>query len=130
MPREFTASSGAKVTIHLAPFERVMALKNLVLNKKSELIMTIDEIGPEMLAAMIDSEPDISAAVWPLLISCLRNGQKIVPSTFDDAESRKDYLQIVGECVKENLSPLFVGLSLKLKEMGDARNTKDSDTPK
>lgn len=121
----FTAPSGAEVVINIASWEEANRLKKAI----ERVIGTSQTLHPLQLIALVDSSDDVEKAVWPCLSRCLRDGQKVVPMTFDNAESRKDYLSIVEACVKENLGPLVESLRLRLSEMGIAIPQASANPP-
>ena len=110
---EFVAPSGANVTINVASWKDAKVLKKAI---EREVAINGGLSLPTIL--MVDSSDAVDAAIWPCLIRCLYNGEKITENTFDKAEARKDYYDIVVACVKENLSPLAESLLLKLQEYG------------
>lgn len=109
---EFVSKSGAQVMIGLAPWKDAKELKNVIvsasvpLEKISFTEKSLDDFLSKFIV-IIDSAPVFQAAIWPCLIRCTRNQQKIEQSTFDSIEARADYYEIVEACVKENLRPLL-----------------------
>ncbi len=120
---EFLAPSGAKVVIGLAPFQDAIALKNAMAKELALTGMDLKVEGlkdfdvavllPALLA--MDSSPVVYAAMFKCLARCSYNGDKITETTFEPAEARGDYYDIIIACAKENLSPFFKGLASKLK---------------
>ncbi len=78
-------------------------------------LASINAIGQMVLAA--DSSEQVEKAVFVCLKRCLYNGEKITPETFEPIEARKDYYEIIIECLQGNLSPFFEPLFLKLKKL-------------
>lgn len=118
---EFTAPSGAKVVINVAPWKDAKFLKQAIereIDMRAGLQpnVTADTFMASILK--IDSSELVDKALWPCLIRCTRNDQKIVEETFDSAEARRDYYDIIGACIKENLNPLVESLFSKLSEAG------------
>ena len=109
---EFTTKAGAKVVINPASWgaakELKKAMQKEIIGNKIEI--TGDAVQFMDILLKIDGSDCFEAALWPCLNRCLRNGEKIQQSTFDDVEARKDYYEIVTACVKENLAPLVESL--------------------
>lgn len=111
---EFTAKSGAKVVINLAPWGDAKRLKAAIEKEaatagvKFDLEADISTLVSTILA--VDSSEAVDAALWPCLARCTRDSVKIVPSTFDFVDARQDYYQIVNSCLMENFRPLAEGL--------------------
>lgn len=119
----FTTKSGASVTVAPAPYVDAKRMKKAIqreLGAGSHMLQGIkfDTAKPfDMDAApllgllmQVDGSEGFDAALWPCLARCTRNGDKVIESTFDDPEARKDYYEIVIACVKENIGPLAAGL--------------------
>ncbi|MGH9864499.1 MAG: phage tail assembly chaperone [Candidatus Acidiferrales bacterium] len=117
---DIIAPSGAKVKIGMAPFADAMALKNAVARElaasgvKADAIDDLSGLLPALLA--IDCSPAVYAAIFKCLVRCSYNGQKITENTFEDAEARGDYYDIIIACAKENLSPFFKNLASRLAQ--------------
>ena len=86
---EKTLKSGAKLGMTLADFTDAMAL--LHASQKSESI----------------TSPEVLNALWPCLIRCVRNNQKISVDLFMDEKNREDFLEIAEEVMKFNIAPFF-----------------------
>lgn len=110
---QFTAPSGAVIVINVAPWKNAKALKNAI-----EKEVAIGGNYNLSTALMVDSSEAVDAALWPCLIRCTRNDEKIVEETFNDPNARQDYYDIVEACVKENLRPLAESLISKLTALG------------
>lgn len=78
-------------------------------------LASIDTIGQIILAA--DSSEKVEKAIFDCLKRCTYNGEKITPDTFEPIEARKDYYDIIIECLKGNLGPFFEPLYLKLQKL-------------
>lgn len=126
---EFESATGADVNIRIAPFADAMALKSAItrelsktgidlegISAESDVLEFVDPVVKAVLA--LDSSPDVYAALFSCLKRCTYNGEKITEQTFEKAEARKDYYEIVFACIKENLLPFFEGLLSKLSERG------------
>ncbi len=110
---DFIAPSGARIVINFAPWKNAKMLKNAI-----ERELARGKGYDLATALMVDSSEEVDAALWPCLIRCTRNDEKIVETTFDSAEARKDYYDIIEACVKENLRPLAESLISKLTALG------------
>lgn len=129
MATEFTAASGAKVKIDLAPFVDAMALKNAItktladggisFGSKGIALDTDIDVGAMLGHIMrLDSSPEVNAAIFKCLERCTYNNFKITHDTFEGADARQDYYDVVTACVKENIAPFFKGLVSKLNGLG------------
>lgn len=134
---EFTAKSGAKVVINLAPWGDAKALKAAIEREASSSGLKLDANADaaSLIASIlhIDSSDFVDRAIWPCLARCTRNDAKIIPATFDSADARQDYYEIVSQCLMENFRPLVEGLMNVLPPslMALVRTTTPkSDTPK
>lgn len=117
MSKNFETASGAEVIINEAPFEDAMNLKNAI----------IREIGNDKFqATFIDSTPAIYAAIWPCLLKCNYNGQKITKATFEEPKVREDYYEVINACVEENLRPFLKGLGSAFNLF---KRASDTNTP-
>ena len=123
---EFTATSGAKVKIDIASFEDAQNLKFAIQRalkaegfemKDFTDIMSSDMWPIAKLALAVDCSKEVNDALWPCLARCSRNLDKITKQTFEDVDARQDYYEIAVYCIKENIGPLFVGVSAKLKKL-------------
>lgn len=117
MSKEFTSSSGSKIVIDSAPWKDAKALKKAMQKEAAasgEALKLDADVGTLLsLFLKVDGSDAVDAALWPCLIRCTRNGEKITEQTFDDPEARKDYYEIVLECAKVNLGPLAENLASK-----------------
>lgn len=118
---QFKSKSGAEVIINEASIEKALALKNAVFKAVAAAGQDIDlskvrstqdvDFGKLMGIFMsVESSPAVQSAVFDCLLSCTRNREKITLETFEDAEARRDYYEIVFACAKENLSPFLESL--------------------
>ena len=124
-------SSGADVVINIADFEDADEVSILIQQELSKGSLNLAGIKKEDLAGGIGGldlsvvEPliksflavsgsrEVRDAIFKCLSRCLYNGEKITKETFNPAEARADYYEIVFECLKVNLSPFFTGLASK-----------------
>lgn len=119
---ELTVPSGAKVVINVGDFEDTIALKNAIMREASKsgaligLNLSSDISKLASLAAVVDSSPEVYVAMWPCLSRCTYNGEKITKKTFEPVEARKDYYDIVIECVKVNVTPFFESVLSKFRD--------------
>lgn len=123
---EFTATSGAKVKINIADFEDAQNLKFAIQKalkaegfemKDMGDILSSDMWPIAKLAMAVDCSKEVNDALWPCLARCSRNGDKITKLTFEPVDARQDYYEIIVSCIKENVGPLFVGVSAVLKKL-------------
>lgn len=110
MPQSFKTASGADVLITPAPWKDAKLLK-MAIEKAAAAKGILGDINVVNIILAVDSSFDVDAYLWPCLIRCTRNGQKITEETFDDVGARADYYEIVEACLKENFSPLAASLS-------------------
>lgn len=119
---EITVPSGSKVVINVGGFEDTIALKNAIIREASKngalgsLNFSSDISKLASLAALVDSSPEVYAAIWPCLSRCTYDGEKITKKTFEPVEARKDFYDIVIECVKVNVTPFFESVLSKFKD--------------
>ena len=111
----FTGKNGAEIIINEADFDSAVALKNaverqLVGTLKGDLSM--DSLFDAFL--LVDSSPEVNAALFKCLIRSTYNGMQITKATFEPSEARLDYFDIAKACVEVNLTPFFQGLVSKL----------------
>ncbi|MBZ5673711.1 MAG: hypothetical protein LAP61_05635 [Acidobacteriia bacterium] len=116
---QFTGPSGANIIIQAAPWPDAKKLKMAVEREAAGaginlLDLKSDASGIVSAILRVDGADAVDAALWPCLARCLRGGQKITEQTFDDPEARKDYYEIVIECMKVNFGPLVESLASKL----------------
>ena len=115
---EFVAPSGATVVINDAPWSAAKALKKAIQREAALAGLKIDfdqDVSALINVFMqVDGADTVDAALWPCLVRCTRNGEKIQESTFDPTDARQDYYEIVFACLKANLGPLVESLFLKL----------------
>jgi hypothetical protein len=129
---EFTAKSGAKVVINVAPWADAKRLKAAIEKEASasgikfDLKADISTIVSTMLS--IDSSPVVDAALWPCLARCTRADAKITEATFDKVDAREDYYEIMNACLLENFRPLFESLLSVLPESLATIFTKQAKT--
>jgi hypothetical protein len=118
---EFTTKSGAEVVITAASFEVAQNLWSAIQSAAADQKISQDFIEqPESLFNLIlkiDSSPIFKQALWPCLIRCTRNKQKIDKTTFEDTEVRKEYYEIINRCVDENIRPFAESLFSELSAL-------------
>lgn len=112
---EFTSKSGKEVVINCAPFADAKRLKSAIWKEAAAAGIKLDDMKADASTLLntfllVDGSPLVDAALAPCLLRCTRDKQKITDSTFDSAEARQDYYEIVFACVKENIGPLFESL--------------------
>lgn len=133
---EFTSQSGAKVKINIADFEDTMDLQSAILKEAAKadfkiegmnLSSDVDMSGIIKAAMSVASSKEVREILFRCLVRCTYDGQKITKATFEDAEARKDYYEVVIACLKENLTPFFEGLFSKLSPfMGMLKQAEES----
>ena len=129
---EFTANSGAKVKINIAPFEDSQNLlfameralkdegfdmKDVIGNIKEFDLKSLNIWPIAKLAMAVDCSKEVNDALWTCLARCSRNGDKITKMTFEPVDARQDYYEIIFSCIKENIVPLGGGVSAVLKKL-------------
>lgn len=124
---EFTGTNGKTIVINAAGFKDAFELKNSIeesikgqqldLVKKGTSLENMDIAPLIQLVLSIDSNERFNTALFKCLEKCLYDQEKITEKTFEKVENRADYYNIVIECVKVNISPFFVGLISRLKDM-------------
>ncbi len=119
---ELTGKNGAKIVIRPASWQHAKYLKMAIereLGGLDVLALASDPVSAQVAYIMkLDSSETVDRALWPCLVQCTYNLEKITEATFDDVKAREDYYDIVGECMKVNLGPLFESLTSKLSELG------------
>ena len=118
---EFTAKSGAEIVINMAPWLDAKRLKAAIEKEAALAGVKLDDLKADVsvlisTALSVDSSEAVDAALWPCLVRCTRNKEKIVPATFNTEEGRQDYYEILLECLKVNFAPLFESLLSVLPE--------------
>ena len=125
---EFTTANGVTVKINVADFITSMQLKKAVVEavKDSDVdiatidlenlkVGAIDSILQIILTA--DCSNKVEEAIFKCLARCTYNGEKIIKDTFEPVAARENYYEIVIACLKENLTPFFAPLFLKLNAL-------------
>lgn len=116
-----TLPSGAKLEITLLPYEEAWGVAQRVA-KVLETIK-IDSTDVDMKKIMMSDVSKIQGPLLQVMSSrelveaakvCFKratyNGLKIDAKTFDERDTRQDYLPTVFHCLKENIAPFFAGL--------------------
>jgi hypothetical protein len=113
---EITGPSGAKIVINPAPWKDAKELKKAVERTLGARGFDFKKgIGEGIsLFLQADGSDEVEEALWPCLARCLRDKEKITVETFDDVAARRDYYEIVLECIKVNFGPLAESLASKL----------------
>lgn len=120
---EINVPSGAKVIINVCGFDDAIAIKNAIIREASKnglgagISLSSDILTLARLAALVDSSPEVYAALWPCLARCTYDGEKITKKTFEPEEARKDFYDIAIECARANVSPFFESALSKFKEL-------------
>lgn len=113
---EVKLQSGAKLKIHLAPFEDARALYQAVLKELKPLSIAGKadvEMYKDLFCAGFASK-EIEEALWVCFQKvqyCTKSGDlKIDKETFEPEEAREDYLQVCMEVAKANILPFVKSL--------------------
>ncbi|TDE17716.1 phage tail assembly chaperone [Dyadobacter psychrotolerans] len=131
---QLTVPSGAKVVMDIASFEDAMALKNAVEREIKEAKLSINlagvsstsdlDIGEFLTMAMaVDSSAEVNRCLMKCLMRCTYNGEKITANTFEPRECRQDYMPIMMQCMKDNLTDFFKPLVSKLFGLSSIQST-------
>lgn len=112
---EVDLPSGAKLKIQLAPFADSKALYQAVLEELRGVTVGDDqEIGVNMLKDLFCtgfSSKKIEAALLKCMKKALYNDLPITDDTWEPAEARVDFMKVLLEVAKENISPFVKSLS-------------------
>lgn len=130
--------SGAEIVINDADWVDAKLLKNAIWGNIGQgkipfpvgVKPDLDYLLPFL--AKIDGSPEFDTALWPCLVRCTYNKEKITQATFNNIKAREDYYAVVVNCIEVNLGPLFVSLCLQLSMWGllpTATQAVPSDTP-
>ena len=126
---EFITTNGQKkVTINVAPFKEMCALKSEAMKclksidkgefstlKEGDNMKALDKFIDVLISA--DTSEDFNKALFKCLGRCVYDEfHAITPQFFDDnPEAIEDYYEIVAYCVKVNLTPFFKSLVTALQ---------------
>lgn len=89
------------------------SIGDLGITSASELLNK--DINPaQLMGAVLKlvASREIYKLIWPCFASCIYNGERITPQTFDSEKARKDFLPCVIELFKVNVLPFIAGLDL------------------
>lgn len=112
--REITLPSGRKMEVVPAPFAEAKRLYQAFASEmkkvdlKSMEAMDVNSLK-NAICAMVESSA-MEAALWPCVIRCTYQGQKITAQTFEPLEAREDFMDIYYEVAQENIAPFLKGL--------------------
>jgi hypothetical protein len=73
------------------------------------------DINPiQLMGAILKllASKEVSKLMWPCFASCIYNGERVTPQTFDSEKARPDFLPCVVELFKANVLPFIRGLDL------------------
>lgn len=103
--------------INIAPFGDALALHMAVIKVAEQSGLDFQNLRADVvlsdlisLGVKLASSREVMAAVWPCLIRCTYDGQKITPDLFEDKEARKLYYPIISECIKVNNADFLDGV--------------------
>lgn len=129
-----TLPSGSKLELGVAPFNVCKRLYKAIANELKLVDIEISSFDLKTIAGqdinafknvvmqLVGSDA-LEASFWECAERSLLNGQKIVPVVFEDEKSRADYLPVLWEVVRFNLSPFFKGLDLSSLIGGKPRSS-------
>lgn len=118
MTVDVTLPSGAELKITPAPFKEAKALFQAFLDEAKNLSIAPSQVEIyKSIFCLAFSSPRIEKAQWECLKRCTYNDLKITEDTFEPLEAREDYLKVLTEVVKVNVSPFVKGLSADFGEM-------------
>jgi hypothetical protein len=90
------------------------SLAELGIDTKAKDVMNVDIDPAQLMGSILKliASREIYKLLWPCFASCLYNGEKVTPHTFDPAKARADFLPCVIELFKVNVLPFIAGLDL------------------
>jgi hypothetical protein len=114
--------SGAILEIGLLPYEEAwkvqqkiaLAIKGIEIDKNSidfKNLWSTDVFVLKGAICQILGNDAVIQAAKECFKKCLYNNQKITNMTFDEKESRQDFLYCVAYALKANIEPFFAGLA-------------------
>lgn len=133
---EFKTNSGVPVVINPAPFEDALALQNVVgnpvlgINTQIGPDFNIDNTAKAHVLAAVASNAAVQKEVMKCLTRCTYDGQKITPTTFEEAKAREDYFEVAVACVQENIRPFVNSLFLQFSGLLEAMKVKPASSQK
>lgn len=126
---DFKSSSGATIKINIAPWADAKLLKKAV---QKEVDFNTSDLSQKWFIEQIfkiDGSDAFESALWACLRHCTYTPSgsppeeviRISPDLMNKPDMRKDYVEIVIACVKENLAPLVESLLSKFAELEKAK---------
>ena len=108
---DFVLGSGAKLTVSMAAWQDMQALRKATtrcfLNAGMSASTKVDEVQTQML--LVDD--DVERAVFQCAKSAIYEGAKVDAALFDDQKLKEkavsDYFEIVAKVIKVNTDPFF-----------------------
>lgn len=117
--KEITLPSKAVLKIQLAPFADSRALYQALLEEakglKLDMSAEVDGNFYKDIFCVGFSSKKIEACIWKCMERCLYNDLKMTLDTFEAVEARGDYMQVLFEVTKENVSPFTKDLYAQFK---------------
>lgn len=118
MDKVVELSSGAKLTVKLAPFADSRTLYQAILEEAKDIRLNPnDEVDVNFFkdgfCAFLSSKK-VEAALDKCMQRCLVNELKIDKDTFESEERREDYFTVVTEVAMHNIAPFTKSLYAKL----------------
>lgn len=113
MDKEIILQSGKKLSFQYADFETEQDLYDIITQEleKKDVNLKDGEAGAQISAikALISltGTRKITEQFWRCANTCLYEGERITPKTFQNIEARKDYLEIKFHVVWNNISVFF-----------------------
>ena len=118
--REVQLPSGAVLKVNPAPFGEAKALMQALFAEARGVEIIQGAEIPNMMKDLLFSglsSVAIDKALKPCLARCIyssgKGELKVDEDTFEPAEAREDYMDVVFEVVKENVGPFGKGLYAK-----------------
>lgn len=130
--REVKLPSGAILKIHTAPFVDAKTLFQALLKEIKKVNIKADEWEGVLkdIVCSAFSSPEIEECIKKCWIKCLyMRGdvpKKLSDSLFDDQSTWEDYISILIEVAKENVSPFLKSLFAQSKDLVSPLMTEKS----
>ena len=113
---DFTAPSGAKVSVTISSYEICFDLLRAVRKVTLEKGKTIENVD-----VLID--PDVDRLIYKCMERATYDDQRITRETFELEARRGDFLPIASEIMSINLNPFVPGLSSASKDISQGTNS-------
>lgn len=116
--REVTLPTGAILGLAPAPFDDAKHLYQTLLFEARTLDISFDhELSKQLTKLFIYalSSKAIDQAMVPCLKRCTYNKLKIDRDTFEEVETREDYIKVLALVAEENITPFMKSLFAEFK---------------